>query len=81
MLLVLNSFCSTDGDSQIIVGRIPNLIHNLINIISYRLNNGENEIIDDHFKDDYIYLVTEYHSKGSLGDHIKSINAKFNDHN
>jgi serine/threonine protein kinase len=39
------------------------------------------EIIDDPLKDDYIYLVTEYHSKGSLGDHIKNLNDKFNDHN
>lgn len=39
------------------------------------------EIIDDPLKDDYIYLVTEYHSKGSLGDHIKKLNSKFNEHN
>ena len=39
------------------------------------------EIIDDPLKDDYIYLVTEYHSKGSLGDRIKNLNDKFNDHN
>ena len=31
------------------------------------------EIIDDPKKDN-IYLVTEYHSKGSLGDQIKRIN-------
>jgi serine/threonine protein kinase len=39
------------------------------------------EIIDDPLKDDYIYLVAEYHSKGSLGDLIKKLNTKYNEHN
>ena len=34
------------------------------------------EVIDDQ-KRDHIYLVTEYHSKGSLGDHIVKINKNF----
>lgn len=34
------------------------------------------EIIDDPNKDN-IYLVTEYHSKGSLGDQLKKINDEF----
>jgi serine/threonine protein kinase len=38
------------------------------------------EIIDDPLKDDYIYLVTEYHSRGSLGDLIKKLNTKCNEH-
>ena len=38
------------------------------------------EIIDDENKND-IYLVTEYHSKGSVGDAIKNINSKFDDQN
>ena len=32
------------------------------------------EIIDDQKKDDYIYLVTEFHSNGSIGDQLKNIN-------
>lgn len=38
------------------------------------------EIIDDKSKDD-IYLVTEFHSKGSLGDEILRINSKYEAHN
>ena len=38
------------------------------------------EIIDDK-KKDHIYLVTEYHSKGSLGDIIKEKNVKYEEHN
>ena len=38
------------------------------------------EIIDDENKQD-IYLVTEYHSKGSIGDSIKKLNLKFEDFN
>ena len=34
------------------------------------------EIINDKSKDD-IYIVTVYHSKGSLGDQIKLLNEKF----
>lgn len=38
------------------------------------------EIIDDP-KRDHIYLVTEYHSKGSLGDQILKLNEQFELHN
>ena len=38
------------------------------------------EIIDDDKKDD-IYLVTEYHSKGSLGDQVQEKNKQFKEHN
>ena len=38
------------------------------------------EIIDDENKSD-IYLVTEYHSKGSIGDLIKLHNKKYDDFN
>ena len=34
------------------------------------------EVIDDPKKDN-IYLVTEYHSKGSLGDQVTAINQKW----
>lgn len=34
------------------------------------------EIIDDP-KKDYIYIVQEYHSMGSLGDNIKRANAAY----
>ena len=34
------------------------------------------EIIDDP-KKDYIYLVQDYHSKGSLGDNIKRVNESY----
>ena len=38
------------------------------------------EIIDDPSKDN-IYLVTEYHSKGSLADLIDKRNLKYSKHN
>mmetsp|Transcript_13095 Transcript_13095/g.20333 ORF Transcript_13095/g.20333 Transcript_13095/m.20333 type:complete len:80 (-) Transcript_13095:834-1073(-) len=38
------------------------------------------EIIDDDKKDD-IYLVTEYHSKGSLGDQVLEKNKGLKDYN
>ena len=38
------------------------------------------EIIDDLKKDD-IFLVTEFHSKGSLGDVIAKKNSKFDNFN
>lgn len=38
------------------------------------------EIIDDAYKQD-IYLVTEYHSKGSVGDLITYKNEKYDEHN
>ena len=43
----LTSFCCTDGECQIILGKIPDALNNLLSIISYRLVNGENEIIDN----------------------------------
>jgi len=38
------------------------------------------EIIDDSKKEN-IYLVTDYHSKGSLGDLVLKKNKKYDDHN
>jgi [calcium/calmodulin-dependent protein kinase] kinase len=38
------------------------------------------EIIDANNKD-YIYLVTEFHERGSLGDQVEKLNLKFKDHN
>ena len=38
------------------------------------------EIIDDP-SSDYLYLVTEYHSNGSLGDLLKQINKQYDEHN
>ena len=38
------------------------------------------EIIDDPNKD-HIYLVTEYHSRGSLGNNIRLLNSKNKQHN
>jgi len=38
------------------------------------------EIIDDDKKDN-IYLVTEYHSRGSLGDAVIKRNEKYSQHN
>ena len=38
------------------------------------------EIIDDD-KKDKIYLITEYHSRGSLGDAIARRNERYNEHN
>lgn len=38
------------------------------------------EIIDDPSKT-HLYLVTEYHSRGSLGDLVKTANLKFEDKN
>lgn len=38
------------------------------------------EIIDDP-KRDHIYLVTEYHSRGSLGDQIVKLNEHLEKHN
>ena len=39
------------------------------------------EIIDNPEKEDDLYLVTEYHSNGSIGDIIKKINNANYDHN
>lgn len=38
------------------------------------------EIIDADNKD-HIYLVTEFHSMGSLGDQVEKLNDKYKDHN
>ena len=38
------------------------------------------EIIDDPGKD-HLYLVTDYHCGGSLGDKVESRNAIYEDHN
>ena len=38
------------------------------------------EIIDDP-KRDHIYLVTEYHSKGSIGDQVVKMNEIMEKHN
>lgn len=38
------------------------------------------EIIDDPGKDN-LYLVTDYHSHGSLGDLVEKMNAIYEDHN
>ena len=38
------------------------------------------EIIDDPNKD-HIYLITEYHSSGSLGDHLNKLNEPMELHN
>lgn len=38
------------------------------------------EIIDDPDKD-HIYLVTDYHSRGSLGDLVETMNAIYEEHN
>lgn len=35
-----------------------------------------NEVIDDPKKDS-IFLVNEYHSNGSLGDQVKSLNTQY----
>lgn len=38
------------------------------------------EIIDADNKE-HIYLVTEFHERGSLGDQVEKLNEKFKDHN
>ena len=38
------------------------------------------EIIDNPMRD-HLYLVTEYHSKGSLGDQVVKLNKPFEAHN
>ena len=35
------------------------------------------EILDDSEKDDCIYLVTDYHSRGSIGDILNDINYRY----
>ena len=39
------------------------------------------EIIDDPDKGKFIYLVTEYHSNGSIGDLLRQINFQYDHHN
>ena len=34
------------------------------------------EIIDDNVRNKDLYLVTEFYSKGSIGDQLKKVNSK-----
>ena len=40
--------CCTDGDNQLLAGKIPNLINNALDIASYRIKFGITNAIDDH---------------------------------